>query len=46
MFQTFLVAQRDWQVKAEQILSSLLQLKHVLLEFDKGTFAIVDLKNI
>jgi hypothetical protein len=33
----------NWQAKAEQILSSLLQLKHVFLEFDKGTFATVDL---
>ena len=33
----------NWQAKAEQILSSLLQLRHVFLEFDKGTFAIVDL---
>ena len=42
MCQTFLVAQQDWQAKAEQILLSLLQLKHVFLEFDKGTFAIAD----
>ena len=30
----------NWQAKEEQILSSLLQLKHVFLEFDKGTFAV------